>query len=285
MELKLHLSGSVEPLSNYLDNFLRIKKSILLEIDTYQRAIIAKNFSDEHSVIRFASISFEDANLSIVSDSGEQERGEERVKIGILLRLKNFIQIIDRFGSLGSDGKSEFDIVITYDTLQAKNGSIEYVTTDIAFVSDILRMRMNGFRIQEFDYLSDDGFRGMFNVLDPVSIVVPSETIQFIAKISEINKFDSRRDMLVFYVEGDTLYVRDKKTAGESSFVYRIGELDNKPDYDIVLPVTREMFIMMTEKTDETFRLILGHEDDGSIVRLLLESTTTSTKIVIAGII
>lgn len=201
MELKLHLDGGVEPLSKYLKDFLKIRKSILLEIDTAQRAIIAKTYSDDHSSVRFASIRFEDANLSIVSDTNEQERGSTRIKAGILLKLNQLIQIIDRFGSLDSDGKSGIDLIITYDILQNKDTTTDYVATDIFFKSDILRMRMKGFRIAEFDYLSDDDFQRVFNVVDPVSIIVSSEIIQTIIKTSEIIRFDPRQDMLVFYVE------------------------------------------------------------------------------------
>ena len=288
MELKLHLDGSVEPFTNYLKNFLRIRESILLEIDTNQRAIVAKTYSDDHSSVRFASITLEDAKLSIVSDANEADRNGERIKAGILLQLKRFIQVIERFGSsVDSEGKSNFDIVITYDILKNKDNSFDYVATDISFISDILKMRMNGFRITEFEYLSDESFQGIFNVEDPVSIVVSKDVVTSIIKTSDIIKFDPRRDMLVFFVEGNVLYVKDKMDKNEQpNFVYKIGELDNTPNYPILMPLTRERFIKMLDKTEEDFRFILGHEpgDPNEVVRMLFDSMTSSTKIVIAGI-
>ena len=288
MELKLHLDGSVEPFTNYLKNFLRIRESILLEIDTNQRAIVAKTYSDDHSSVRFASITLEDAKLSIVSDANEADRNGARIKAGILLQLKRFIQVIERFGSsVDSEGKSNFDIVITYDILKNKDNSFDYVATDISFISDILKMRMNGFRITEFEYLSDENFQGIFNVEDPVSIVVSKDVVSSIIKTSDIIKFDPRRDMLVFFVEGNILYVKDKMDKNEQpNFVYKIGELDNTPNYPIVMPLTRERFIKMLDKTEEDFRFILGHEpgDPNEVVRMLFDSMASSTKIVIAGV-
>ena len=288
MELKLHLDGSVEPFTNYLKNFLRIRESILLEIDTNQRAIVAKTYSDDHSSVRFASITLEDAKLSIVSDANEADRNGARIKAGILLQLKRFIQVIERFGSsVDSEGKSNFDIVITYDILKNKDNTFDYVATDISFISDILKMRMNGFRITEFEYLSDENFQGIFNVEDPVSIVVSKDVVSSIIKTSDIIKFDPRRDMLVFFVEGNILYVKDKMDKNEQpNFVYKIGELDNTPNYPIVMPLTRERFIKMLDKTEEDFRFILGHEpgDPNEVVRMLFDSMASSTKIVIAGV-
>ena len=285
MELKLHLDGSVEPLSNYLKNFLKIRKSILLEIDTKQRAIVAKTFSDDHSSVRFSSITFNDAHLTIVSDTNENERGDARIKVGVLLLLNKLIQIIDRFGSMGPDGKSDFEIVIKYDILQSKGNVVDYIATDILFNSEILKMRMKGFRTAELDYLSDEEFKDIFNVMDPVSIEVSSETIETIIKTSDIIKYNPREDMLMFYVENGALYVRDSRDAAESKFVFKIGDVDNNPNYEIALPVTREFFVKMMDKGDESYRIILGHDDDGVISRILFDSTTSSTKIISAGML
>jgi hypothetical protein len=92
MTLKLNLNGSAEPFISYLKSYLRIRESLLLEIDTNIRAFVAKTFTEDKSSIRFSSIMFDDANVSIVSDDGEQERNGTRIKVGILIQLKKFIQ-------------------------------------------------------------------------------------------------------------------------------------------------------------------------------------------------
>ena len=75
MKLKLNLSGSAEPLINYLKSYLRIRDSLLLEIDTEKRAFVAKTFTDDRSAVRFASLMFDDAAITVVSDDGNKFEG------------------------------------------------------------------------------------------------------------------------------------------------------------------------------------------------------------------
>ena len=147
MTLKLNLNGSADPFINYLKSYLRIRESLLLEIDTNLRAFVAKTFTEDKSSIRFSSITFDEAHVSIVSDDGESERGDNRIKVGILIQLKKFIQIVERLGSdVNEKGESNFNIEIDYEMLQnQKDKSIDFITTSIAFSSDILKMRMDGF--------------------------------------------------------------------------------------------------------------------------------------------
>jgi len=289
MTLKLNLNGSADPFINYLKSYLRIRESLLLEIDTNVRAFVAKTFTEDKSSIRFASIMFDDANVSVVSDEDEAERNGSRVKIGILIQLKKFIQIVERLGSdIDKDGKSNFNIEIEYDKLQnQKDGSIDFIATSISFVSDLLKMRMDGFRISEFSYLSDETFRDVvFNVKDPVSIEVNSSVINNIIKTSDIVKIDVRKDALVFYIEGKTLYVKDRGLGNDKkpNFVYKIGDVDNEPTYPVSIPVTRDRFLKMLDKSDENFKIIIGKTVmNDSVDRILFDATTSTTKIVIAA--
>ena len=209
MTLKLNLNGSADPFINYLKSYLRIRESLLLEIDTNLRAFVAKTFTEDKSSIRFSSISFNDANMSIVSDNGEDERNGSRIKVGILIQLKKFIQIVERLGSdVNEKGESNFNIEIDYEPFQNTNDkSVDFVTTSISFNSEILKMRMDGFRISELTYLSDDTFKSVvFNATDAVSIEISASTINSIIKTSDIVKIDVRKDALVFYNEDKILY-------------------------------------------------------------------------------
>ena len=200
MTLKLNLNGSADPFINYLKSYLRIRESLLLEIDTNLRAFVAKTFTEDKSSIRFSSISFNDANVSIVSDNGEDERNGSRIKVGILIQLKKFIQIVERLGSdVNEKGESNFNIEIDYEPFQNTNDkSVDFVTTSISFNSEILKMRMDGFRISELTYLSDDTFKSVvFNATDAVSIEISASTINSIIKTSDIVKIDVRKDALV----------------------------------------------------------------------------------------
>jgi len=289
MTLKLNLNGSADPFINYLKSYLRIRESLLLEIDTNLRAFVAKTFTEDKSSIRFSSISFDDANVSIVSDNGEDERNGSRIKVGILIQLKKFIQIVERLGSdVNEKGESNFNIEIDYEPFQNTNDkSVDFVTTSISFNSEILKMRMDGFRISELTYLSDDTFKSVvFNVTDAVSIEISSSTINSIIKTSDIVKIDVRKDALVFYNEDKILYVKDRGVGSDkkSNFVYKIGELDTEPLYPINIPVTRDRFLKMLDKSDENFKIIIGKNTiDGSVDRVLFDAVNSTTKIVIAA--
>ena len=292
MKLKLNLSGSAEPLINYLKSYLRIRDSLLLEIDTTQRAFVAKVFTDERTAARFASLTFDDANVTILSDDGEDERGGTRIKLGVLMHLKKLIQIIERFGTDADDkGECKFEIVFNYEPL-LKDRNVEYIATDVSFVSSILKMKMDGFRVAEFQYLTDDDFyKNVFNSQDPVYVDVSADAIDTIVKTSDIVKRDNKKDALILYVEDKVLYVRNKMQdkSKPSDFVYRIGEVSAEPNYPICFPINRETFIKMITKTEGDLRFILGHSGqmgpDGnySVNRVLFDSLTTSTKIAIAA--
>ena len=289
MKLKLNLNGSADPFINYLKSYLRIRESLLLEIDTNLRAFVAKTFTEDKSSIRFSSISFDDANVSIVSDNGEEERNGSRIKVGILIQLKKFIQIVERLGSdVNEKGESNFNIEIDYEPFQNTNDkSVDFVTTSISFNSEILKMRMDGFRISELTYLSDDTFKNyVFNATDAVSIEISSSTINSIIKTSDIVKIDVRKDALVFYNEDKILYVKDRGVGSDkkSNFVYKIGELDTEPLYPINIPLTRDRFLKMLDKSDENFKIIIGKNTiDGSVDRVLFDAVNSTTKIVIAA--
>ena len=292
MILKLNLSGSAEPLINYLKSYLRIRDSLLLEIDTTKRAFVAKVFTDERTAARFASLTFDDANVTLLEDTGENERGDMRIKLGVLMHLKKLIQVIERFGTDADDkGVSNFEISFNYEPL-IKGNNVEYIATDVSFASSILKMKMDGFRISEFHYLSDEDFyNNVFNAQDPIRVNVSADAIDTIIKTSDIVKKDNKKDALMFYVEDKFLYVKNKMLDRNkpSDFIYQIGEVSVEPSYPISFPVNRETFIKMITKAEGDLRIILGHSGqvgpDGNykVNRILFDSEITSTKIAIAG--
>lgn len=295
MQLKLNLSGSVDPLVNYLKNFAKIRPSLLIEIDTNTKSFVAKTFSEDRASVRFSAISFADCNITVVSNDGEKELGTNRVKTAILIQLPKLIKIMERFGSdVDKSGLCNFDIDITYDKLNnSSDNSVDFVTTAIAFTSGILNMKMDGFRITEFKYLSDDTFNtAVFNVDDPVTLEMSPATISSIIKTSEIIKMDPRKDTLVFYVDGQDVYVKDFVGKDENgndkpaSFRYKLGSLENAPEYPIRAAIFREKFLQMMDKVDDTYNIILGRRrglsGEYSVDRILFDATTSTTKVVIS---
>lgn len=290
MHLKLTLNGSVDPFVNYLKNFAKIRPSLLIEIDTNVKAFVAKTFSEDRASIRFSAISFDECNVTIASHESEKELGNNRIKTGILIQLPKLIKIVERFGSDVDDkGNSNFDIDVDYDVLK-NDGTDDFVATSISFSSSSLKMKMDGFRISELKYLPDEVFNNkVFNVQDPVSFEASPAVISSIIKTSDIIKVDPRKDMLVFYVNGKDVYVKDTNDKKKvPNFVYKIGQLEQNPGYAIQVSIFRDKFIQMMDKTDETFKVILGRrmldETNYDVDRILFDSLSTPTKVVISRI-
>lgn len=297
MQLKLTLNGSVKPFINYLENFEKIRSSLLIEIDTTEKAFVAKTYTEDRSSVRFSAISFEDCNMSIVSNDGENELGTNRIKAGIFMQLAKLIKIVKTFGTnVDDNGNSVFEINFDYDKLYNPKGTVDFVATTISFVTEKLKMKMDGFRMSEFNYLSDEVFNNkVFNVQDPVKFTLTPSVLSAIINTSDIVKIDPRKDALTFYVEDKKVYVKDYTAMSDpnkewsANFIYQIGTLDVDPGYKIKLNIFRKKFIDMMNKADETYNVILGRRvlpEDGSYVvdRILFDSVDSHTKVVISMI-
>lgn len=290
--LKLNLKGSVKPFSVYLTNFLKVNPSILLEIDTVQRMFVAKSVTGDRGAIRFSAISFDDANISVISDTLDT-RGDARIKVGILIQLSKLIKIVERFGQeTDKEGNPDFIIKVTYDKLDTPDGKFDYVATSIGFESTQLKMRMDGFKISELRYMSDDEFsKNMFNVSDPVKMKITAADISSIAKTSDIIKIDAKNDALVFYAEGNELFIKERtRPNSEPCFVFKLGEFEAEPSFKIDAAISRIKFIDLLDHTDEDFEIILGQRSRAignnpsmmMVDRILFDSINSNTKVVIS---
>lgn len=286
----MNLKGSINPFVSYLKTFAKVRSSLLLEIDTSQKAFVSKVFSEDRASVLYSAISFEDCNMTVLSNDSEKELAGNRIKAGILIQLPKFIKIVERLGAdLDKDGNSDFKVNIEYDKLLNSDGTVDYIVTSITFASALLKMKMDGFRISELKYLSDETFNNVvFNVQDQYSFDLSPETIATIIKTSDIVKIDPRKDTLVFFVDGKDVFVKDLVSEGKQpNFVYQIGTLDEVPDYEIRIPIFREKFIQMMDKSAETFRVIMGRRKaNGSYIvdRILFDSEDSQTKVVISKV-
>lgn len=289
MQLKLNLSGSVDPFVSWLKNFAKIRPSLLIEIDTQMKSFVAKTFSEDKAAVRFSAITFDDCNMTVLAHDGEKEIGTNRIKAGILVQLSKFIRIVERVGAdVDESGNSNFTIAVDYELLKNADGTSDYVATSINFQSALLKVKMDGFRISELKYLPDDTFNNVvFNVQDEVTFELTPVTTASIIKTSDIMKIDPRKDTLVFYVDGQNVFVKDYVSKDKApNFVYKIGELAEPAAYPINVPIFREKFIQMMDKADETYRVILGRRKSASgqfvVDRILFDSCDSTTKVVIS---
>lgn len=294
-KLTLYLEKPNARFLEYLKNFAKIANSLLLEIDPFGKQFIAKTFTEAKDSVRFSAVTFDDCGMNVLNHDQTDEVKEYenyRIKLGVLSKLSSVIKIIDRFES---DNKS-YNIIINYDFKKdERTGEItECIAENIQFTSDVLSMKLDGFRPTEFRYLSDDTFNNkVAKIDDPIEFELTSECISNIIKTSEIVKVDDNKDMLVFYNKGKKIYVKDhiiregdKKEKKElpENFSYLIGELSEAPGEAIHLPIFRKCFICMLDKTNENYTVLIGNSVSGVPDRLVLKSNDTETKIVISTV-
>lgn len=281
MYLKLKSNGSAAPLADYLKKFEKIRKSLLLEIDPIAESFVAKIFSEDRSLVRASVLSFSDANFEIEKHDGTTNG--QRIKFAIVVNLSKLIKIIERFGS-------NFTLTFNYDVL---NGDVvDYVCQNVVFQSSVLKMKMDGSRTSEFQYLSDDLFNNkIFKVTDSLSVPLTADCLQSITKISEIASIDPKKDILIFYVnDNQELYVKDSTgynddgTDKPSNFEFKIADMPDVFGYPVRLPISREKFVQVVSGTDEDFDFIIGKDVQGNLTRILFNSLNTNSKIVISTI-
>lgn len=279
MKLILKCNGSSEPFSTYLKKFGKLRKSLLLEIDPNQKMFVAKSYAEDRSVVRYASLSFVDANFEVVQSDPIPEN--DRIKFGIVITLDKFIKILDRFNT---------DFTTTYDfDVLSINDEANYVCQSVEFKSKDLKMRLLGSKITDFHYLSDDVFNNnIFKVYESATIPVESAVLQNIIKTSDIVANDPKKDSLIFYTNERGFFVKDrvgKNDDGsdkESNFEYCITSEGQLPSYPIRLPISRERIVQVLSSADEDFNIILGKDVNGNLTRILFDSTSNNTKIVIS---
>lgn len=279
MKLILNCNGSSEPFSTYLKKFGKLRKSLLLEIDPNQKMFVAKSYAEDRSVVRYASLSFVDANFEVVQIDPIPEN--DRIKFGIVITLDKFIKILDRFNT---------DFTTTYDfDVLSINDENNYVCQSVEFKSKDLKMRLLGSKITDFHYLSDDVFNNnIFKVYESATIPVESAVLQNIIKTSDIVANDPKKDSLIFYTNEHGFFVKDrvgKNDDGsdkESNFEYCITSEGQLPSYPIRLPISRERIVQVLSSADEDFNIILGKDVNGNLTRILFDSTSNNTKIVIS---
>ena len=132
--------------------------------------------------------------------------------------------------------------------------------------------------------IGGERYRVIDHVDNPRTFVLSPDTISSIVKTSEIIKIDPKKDGLTFFTKGTDVFVKDyvQDKSKQPNFIFKIGKLDEAPEKDMSMSIFRERFLQMLGKTDETFNVILGKSVNKVVDRLLFDSATTSTKVVIS---
>lgn len=292
MELKLQFNGSADGLINYLENFAKIRPTLLLEVDTQERAFVAKGLVEDRSSVRYSSLKFEDTNLNFVSDNGD---AQERIQVGILNQLPKFIKILKCFNDIlkvtPKEGEAQptVDLLIRYDNTFDDAQHDVLGALSITLKSKTLSMKFDCFRISEFKHLTDEQFlKNVFNVSNETRIVLTQETISSIISTTDIVSVSPREDIVIFNINGDEVYVSDKLNDSEANFRMSITHLPEASSNAVQVAIKRDTFMKMLGKPDSDYEAIIGYSEtrggELAINRVLFASTTNTTKIVISSV-
>lgn len=281
MVLRLKTKGSSAPFADYLKKFAKVRKSLLLEIDPITENFIAKTYTEDHSVVFASTLSFEKAGFEITEHNGDTNGN--RIKLGIVVNLDKLIKIVNQFGN-------HFEMSFDYDVLN-NDDKDDYICQQVSFKSNTLKMKMNGSKIGEFQYLPDDVFNNtVCKIYNEIVVPLSADTISTSIKTSAIAAIDPKKDSLVFYISNDALYVKDNVGKDEngndrmSNFEYKLADLTDVPTYPVRLPISREKFVMVLDGNSETFEVVIGKDSRDELSKIIFNSTETDTKIVIATI-
>jgi hypothetical protein len=280
MKLILKSNNSTEALSSYLKKFTKLRKSLLLEIDPFEQKFVAKSFSEDHSVVRYSALTFSDANFEVVSCDDMSYK--QRIKLGMTVNLDKFIKIIDRFDS-------NYNLSFSFQQVNLPDGTVDYHCDNVYFDSNVLKMKVNGSKITDFQHLTDEVFNTkVFNVNSPINIPVSSDTIQNILKTADIVSVDIKKDSLVFFTRNSSLYVKDytgldgNGVEKEPNFEYCILTDANAINYDFRLPISRERIVQVLTDSKEDYTIIVGKDVTDEVSRIMFSSNNSDTKIVVS---
>lgn len=249
MNLVFKNKGTTAGFSNWLKSFKEIQSSLLIECDLKEQCFVSKGFTADHTVVKYAKISFENAGLEILNIRDNDnvaysldewnEKYNVRIKIGIFMILPRFISVIDIFKD------TDFQLNVDFDVYNGHTGD-EFHAQSIRIKSRTNTMKVKDCNISEFEQVSDELFFDKINVIaNPMSFEISMNVLKNLTNISSIFVTDSKKDIIKFYTKMDegtnkwALYAYDDTN---ESYDYLLGFLSDGTGEENAIPIYRSNF-------------------------------------------
>jgi hypothetical protein len=298
MVLKFKKTTTTNILGNWLKGFKDInpEQSLLLEVDLEKNMFIAKAFPKEKQILKYSTLTFEDAGLEIMfiednkgntvenwmDEYGKAFANAARIKIGIFEKLSKIVNVVNMFSETPHDFIITFDKCDNIQYIKDNVRETEWVATSMIFKSMSLVMNAVCDQISEYFYkCSDETFLNVVaKIGSPISFKVSTETLNNLIKISDVFGVDKSRDRIKFYtkkVNDDDwgLYALDDT---HQSFDYLLGYLDSGNCVECDAVINKDNFINAFKGLDTEDVLITLDGEPNS--RIIIDSG--NSKIVIA---
>jgi len=242
--------NNISLFSAWLKRFSSIDKSLLLEIDLSSSEFIAKTYNEEHSVVKFSSVGFNDVGFELTT----KKVPESRIHVGVydvLKIIKTFTQFTENF-----------DFIVKYDEI-LDNKNTKYIGKQLLLKNDMLKVGFDCTSLSIFKYLSDDVFHNTICKIEPL--------LNFDLKEEDLNKIMSLSDLDKEYKKLEFKAQNKKITARSKSFELTLGICNGQ---NLKLPILKDQL----DKVDsENYQIVLGD-------RMILTSTDSPTTTVISSL-
>lgn len=285
-------NGNVSAFSRWLEAFNEIQHSLLIECDLKEQCFISKCFTTDHSIVKYAKISFENAGLEIlnirdnddVAYSVEEwnEKYNKRIKIGIFLVLPKLISVVNVFQDTDFKFSIEFDVFKNPagDEFHAKNLRLKSRSND---------MKVKDCNISEFEQLDDDLFFNRINAVEnPMTFSISKDAIKCLTKISSIFVSDAKKDLIKFYVKKDeetdkwALYAYDNTN---ESYNYLLGFLSSGEGSENDFLVYRANFFTAVSTKDDADNVIITLPAAGAPQKKVRVGSSDGTSYIVLAIV
>ena len=251
MDIIFETSGSTAPLKQWLQVFKEIDDSLLLEIDLADDLFVTKTFTTDRTIVKYGKIGFADCNISVVNVLDENnnavsvsewiEKHPQRIYVGILHQLANFIQTVDLYS-----GEDVHKIIVRFKEVEGR-----YQAYNVDFKSRTLLMPTPCYNLSEFNLsMLDDSvfFNRVAAIQSPITFEVASSANKTLVKASEIYTKDPKKDILDFSIandeEGTVLRVKDHNNHTYNQ-ILSFTVVEGGPVNQVsVSPVTRSNYII-----------------------------------------
>ena len=109
MEIKFQSTGSSSNFKTWLEGFIKISNSLLIEIDTTNQQFVAKVFSLGHDIVEYGKIDFSEAGFEVIAVKNNQQQEitidewnaenseNKRIYFPILGQLGRFIKVVNLY--------------------------------------------------------------------------------------------------------------------------------------------------------------------------------------------
>ena len=262
----------------WLNQFKDISDSLLLELDLKEKALIAKSFTTDKSLVKYSKFDLAkngDFDIEIPNDANI----EKRVKIGIFMLLDKVIEVFNTF--------TPVDYILTL-TCEFSQDLDCYETSVMKFSSDILVMNIKGASVSEFQDISDEMFmNSIYSCEDPIEVILTKETVKNILAVSSILSIEKDREKISFYPKqnNNNEWVLHATKPTQHTYDFAVGKIDDVKNLNqnIEVVIYRGKFQLALKNLDSNVKLSLP---SGNGNRILMDiDDQWVTKVVLSTVI